>query len=91
MMESRDVEEIKDCIGLFLTPEETKVHGRPIYIEQMVECGLVVDERSVGSELWSMIRELHVRLENFVTSHASKCIESKEDSFVSRHGMDQES
>lgn len=82
MLENKGKDEIRDTMELFLEPGETKVHGRPIYINDMEECGLQLDERSVHSDEWNRIRELHIRLDNFVSKHAAKCIESKEESFV---------
>lgn len=82
MMEDKDSDEIRECIEIFLNPDEMKVHGRPIYTGAMERCGLNVDIQDVNNDLWETITELHVRLNQFVSDQASKCIESSGDSYV---------
>ena len=48
----------------FLTPEEVKVHGRPIYAEEAKRCGLTVEILNVKGDLWPLIYELYLRLNN---------------------------
>lgn len=73
---------IKEKIKRFLTPEEVKVHGRPIYAEEAKNCGLNVELTDLQSELWSPIYELYARLNSCVSSeNVAKCIECEHYSF----------
>jgi hypothetical protein len=58
-----------------------KAHGRPIYRDEAISCGLVIEEVNVKGELWELVYELYIRIDNFVSSHVAKCVETKEDSF----------
>lgn len=74
--------QIKRKIHLFITPEEVKVHGRPIYAQEAKNCGLNVDMLDLRSEQWLLIRELYVRLDDLVShDNISKCIECEKFSF----------
>lgn len=83
MMQGFTEKEIKRRIGIFLSPERTKDHGRPLYGEEAGCCGLAIELRDPKDPLWQSVHELYVRTENFVTRHVAKCIESKNHSFVS--------
>ena len=74
-------EEIKSKISMFLTPERTKSHGRPIYADEASACGLSVEKVPVTGKLWQTVYRLYIRADNFVKTNASKCIESKSHSF----------
>lgn len=67
---------------IFLTPKRTKTHERPIYAEEASKCGLEIDLRDVKQNFWKMVYELYIRTNNFVSTKAPKCIESKIHSFV---------
>lgn len=86
MMADETIGDIRERIGVFLEPEETHRHGRPIYIEEMRDCGLTLDHYELDSDTWETVHELHMRLENFVSSNVSKCIESKTKSFATPVG-----
>jgi len=75
--------EIKKKIEIFLTPEKgKKVHGRPIYAQDAVDCDLKVEIRDVKEKFWSVVYELYIRLNNYVsTNNIAKCIECKDYSF----------
>jgi len=73
--------EIKEKIKIFLTPERTKTHGRPIYRDEASDCGIKIESIDINSDLWKLIYELYIRTNNFVATRASKCIESKNHSF----------
>ena len=75
--------EIKKKIEIFLTPEKgKKVHGRPIYAQDALDCGLNVEIRNVKERFWSVVYELYIRLNNYVsTNNVAKCIECKDYSF----------
>ncbi|MFB5652838.1 hypothetical protein ACE5IS_19530 [Leptospira wolffii] len=76
-------DQIKAKIKVFLTPERTKSHGRPIYQEEAKDCGLPIESMDVQSELWSAVYELYIRLNMYVTTRCMKCIESFEHNYAS--------
>ena len=80
MMKGLAKSEINKKIAIFLTPERTKTHGRPIYRDEAMACGLKVE--AWPDDLLDPANELHVRNNNFVSTLAAKCIESKTHSFV---------
>ena len=81
MMDSIEEEEIKKNINIFLTPDHTKTHGKPIYREEAEHCGLKIKTLSFEDTVWKLIYELHFRLNNFVNNQVYKCVESAEHSF----------
>jgi len=81
MMSSMTEKEIKQKIHIFLTPEKTKTHGRPIYQDEAKLCSLNIDYLDHQSELSHMLHELYIRTGNYVSTRAKKCFESKEYSF----------
>lgn len=73
---------IKSKIGIFLTPKETKVHGRPIYGREAAKHGLNVEIAEARSALWTLVYELYVRLNDCVSNDkVAKCIECEDYSF----------
>lgn len=75
--------QIRQKIRHFLTPEEVKVHGRPIYAEETEKCGLNVEILDVKGDLWPLIYELYLRLNNHVSNdNIGKCVECEHYSFV---------
>jgi hypothetical protein len=72
---------IKERIGTFLSLERTKTHGRPIYAQEALSCGLNIDVVDVRSELWERVYELYLRTDNYVSSGAAKCFESRNHGF----------
>jgi hypothetical protein len=82
MMRGESRERIEERIMMFLTPEEKKVHGRPIYSREAAEvCGLAVERVDGRTRRWKKLYELYLRTSNFVSSWASKAIETKDYSF----------
>ena len=78
-------DQIKDKIRLLLDPEEMKVHGRPIYAQDLENCGLNIEIKDVKEKFWSLIYKLYIRLNNYVsTNNIAKCIESKDYSFIAK-------
>lgn len=74
---------IKKSIKDFLSPEKVKVHARSIYAEEAKKCGLNIEIKDIKSNLWQIIYELYVRLDNCVsTNNVVKCIESKDYSWL---------
>ncbi len=73
---------IKRKIKDFLTPEKVKTHGRPIYAQDAKKSGLIIEIKDVKEKFWSIIYELYIRLDNYVsTNNVAKCIENKDYSF----------
>jgi len=82
MLSNISEKEIKRKIKNFLTPEKVKTHGRPIYAQDALNCGLNIESKNLKEKFWSTVYELYVRLSNFVsTNNIAKCIESKDYSF----------
>ncbi len=82
MLSNLDEEEIKRKIQMFLRPEKSKIHERPIRIRDAVECELKVEARNLKDELWNIVYELGLRLDYFVSRDGiAKCIESAEISW----------
>jgi ClpP class serine protease len=82
MMSSETEVKIKQKIKKFLTPEETKAHGRLIDRDEAESCGLTVEKVNIDDKKWDPAYELYVRLNTFVSSQVAKCIESKQHSYV---------
>lgn len=83
MLKSFSEEEIKKKIQIFLVPKErVKTHGRPIFGEEVKNVGLNVEIVDPRDEFWKIVRELYVRLNDFVSdNNIAKCIENKHYSF----------
>lgn len=73
---------IKKKIKIFLTPERTKTHGRPIYSEEASDCGINIEVLDIESEIFKPAYELYQRTSNYVSGKAAKCIENKEFSSI---------
>lgn len=84
IMKGISKDDIKKKIKIFLTPEHTKAHGRPIYGKEALSCGLGIELKDVKDKFWKLVYELYIRTNNFVSTTAAKCIESKNHSFVAR-------
>lgn len=84
MLRKLEEDDIKKNIEKFLTPKETKDHGRPIYRDEAKSCGLEIDYIDIKSDLWQKMYELYIRTNHFVQDAAVKCIESKDQSFVAQ-------
>ncbi len=81
MMEGIDEDEIKKKIATFLTPKQTKTHGRPIYRDEAKKCGLNIDILDHNNKLWRLIYELYIRTNSYVNTFALKCIETKNHAY----------
>ncbi len=85
MLSNLSEKDVVKRIKIFLTPEEVKTHGRPIYTQDALNCGLKVEIKDLKKEFWRIVYKLYVRLNNFVsTNNVGKCIESKNYSFRAR-------
>lgn len=82
MLKGKSNTKIKKDIEVFLNPSAgTKTHGRPIYFDEATKCGLNIEKIKVESDIWKVAYELYVRTDQYVSTKASKCVESKEHSF----------
>lgn len=82
MMSAKSEKAITSKIKMFLTPERTKTHGRPIYRDEASKCGLNIEPIEPESEFWSTVYALYIRTNNLVQTAASKCVESAEHSYT---------
>lgn len=87
MLKGRSTKDIRRKTRIFLTPERGKVHGRAIYAEEAAKCGLTVEIAEAKDEMWALVYELYVRLNNYVsTREVAKSMESADYSFRARMG-----
>ena len=82
MMQGTPEDTIRQKINLFLSPEEKKVHGRPVYSKEAEACGLSIEKVNTKDELWKVLGELYFRVDNLLSTRTSKGIESKQYSFM---------
>lgn len=81
MLKGQTEKAILKDIKMFLTPERTKTHGRPIYRTEAEECGLKIDLVDADSPEWGSLYDLYIRTNNLVQTTALKCIESGKHSY----------
>ncbi len=85
MMQRNSATSVTEKMRLFLTPKQTKAHGRPIFEADAANCGLNIEHHEPGDKLWDLCQELQIRTDRFVTTHASKCAENSTHSFYAPH------
>lgn len=83
MMKSLSKSAIEKHIRIFLTPEFSKSHGRPINDGEAKRCKLKVETHEVKSPLWEACYELYIRADQYCSTYASKLIETKEHAYHS--------
>ncbi len=82
MCKGRSVADISKKIRMFIQPDAgTVVHGRPIYSQEAVECGLKVEPLDVNSPTWRPIYELYSRTNRYVSTYARKAVESRTEAY----------
>ena len=81
MLSEFDTDTIKEKIKIFLTPDEKKVHGRSIFINEAEKCGLKIEKLDLNNDNWKLINELFIRTNYFVDVKVAKCVETKDESF----------
>ena len=82
MLAGYSYNKIRGKIGIFLTPKEVKVHGRPIYAAEAQRHGLQVEIADMRSAVWMLVYELYVRLNDLVShDNIGKCIECQDYTF----------
>ena len=80
MLADFDEESIGQKMEIFLNPGISMTHGRPIYREEAIECGLNVECCDHSSDLWNLIYELYIRSYELANSTSSKVIETSSGS-----------
>jgi len=68
--------DIRTKVKAFLDPRYTISHGRPIYQDVAVTCGLDVTPVDIKSDLWASVWGLYVRLNHLTQTTATKVVES---------------
>ena len=85
MLNELNEDEIRNNMEIFLTPKTVKVHGRPIYYEDINSCGLNIKMEDSKSEIWKLLYELYYRLKNAVDFRDTcKIIEDSNHFFFTR-------
>jgi len=69
MMKDLPENGIKNKIKPFLSPLKTKSHGRPIFFDEAIKCGLKVDVIDIESNLWQLLWELYLTVIQTVGSN----------------------
>ncbi len=82
MMQGKPEENIMEKIENFVTPEQTKTHGRAIYSDEASDSDLKIEEIGVNDGLWELLYELYIRTNTYVSTTVAKCTENKEHSFA---------
>jgi len=83
MLSGSTEDQIRQKVELFLKPEKVKTHGRAIYSNDALNCGLNIDVVSPTDIKWDLAYELYMRLDNYVSrNNVAKCIESKNYSYL---------
>lgn len=80
MMKDVDEAQIKDQIKIFLKPQKTKIHGRPIFRDDAKTAGLIIENIDTNERLGKLIYELYIRSRFYADRQVAKLIESKENS-----------
>lgn len=80
MMKGKTDEDIENSIDVFLKPETTKSHGRPIFRDVARDSGLIIEDIDTKSDFGKLIYELYIRAKFAADSEVSKLIEGKIDS-----------
>ncbi len=82
MLSGQKPEKIKEDIALFLLPQHTKAHARPIYHKEAQSCGLKIKVLDTSSDHWNKIYELYVRSRHLHMDIATKVIETDKGYFT---------
>ena len=82
MMQQLSEEDIRRRIEIFLAPERTKSHGRPIFQDEASKCGLNIKAVDPTEDLWEAVYDLYIRTNHLVSTRAAKCVESARDSWI---------
>jgi hypothetical protein len=78
MMKNVPMKRIKKRIGVFISQERTRSHGRMINHDEAKKCGLNVEVVDLQSDVWHCVWELYVRSNYAVTERCGRVMESEE-------------
>ncbi|MEK7349026.1 MAG: hypothetical protein AABZ94_09160, partial [Candidatus Eisenbacteria bacterium] len=81
MMAGKSRAAILKNIQVFLSPVKTKSHGRAIYADEASKCGLNVEIQDLTSEVWGICYEVYIRMNQFCSLNASKCVETADHGY----------
>jgi hypothetical protein len=82
MMAGQEYDSIKRKIEIFLTPELSKTHGRPIFADTAKNAGLIVEDMDNKSKVGGTIFELYIRAKFCTEQEVAKLIENLGGSVV---------
>jgi hypothetical protein len=82
MMKDKTAEEVECSIQRFTKPPKLDAHGRGITLKQAKECGLNIDEILRNDDIADPLWELYVRTNHYVSTIASKAVESATQSYI---------
>jgi len=83
ILKSEPDQEVQKTISFFLEPTRTKVHGRPIYLDDLAPTKLNLERLEIDSEQWKLIWNLYVRLDCLLSrGNVAKIVESKDYSYI---------
>jgi hypothetical protein len=81
-MKGKTAADIQRRIRPFTNAGLTASHGRPILAAQARECGLIIKDIEIESDLWKKVLEFHMRADRAVSTDCGKLIESPEHNFL---------
>ena len=81
MLNGHDEDSLRGKIKPFLDPEVTRSHGRMINLDAVQNCGLAIQEIPLQSEVWSLLWELYIRADWYVTNRCSKLVQTTKHQF----------
>jgi hypothetical protein len=84
MLKGKSRRDICRRIKIFLNPEETLEHGRPIYREEVQKCGIITREIKLDSIMWDDVWSLQMRYDFIMSHELGKIVETAEDSYMIR-------
>ncbi|MBI4352329.1 MAG: hypothetical protein HY593_00235 [Candidatus Omnitrophica bacterium] len=82
MMKGQGEKAIRTLIRVFIDPEETLQHGRPIYHERAKDCGIIIGTLGLDNPIWNAIWELQLRYDHVLNRAYGKLFEAVGSSFT---------
>ena len=82
MMQNYDETDIERKIDIFLKPEETKAHSRPIFYDEVRKTDVNVSLIKVADPFWDTISELYQRTDQLVSNEACEVVEFTQHLFM---------
>lgn len=73
---------IEEKIEIFLNPDATYSHGRPIMYTEAKKIGLNIELLDKSDPKWGLLLKIYTRSDFLVSTACTKLIESPEDNFV---------